>query len=201
MNILHLTNEQLSLVQQALDFYSRVGIGQFNVIKDHPTFQEHLYKEFAPKKNLEVGDKTQRGEIVEIDKKGKWIKTKGSWGNGEEIKKWTDVQNIKHSTDYSKYHDVRDMVDIELTYPRNRLINDMEMPRHGSWGIHHPSVDDTCRMAFDIIQVIRHERWKLNENRSNITVDSSIHFTHRKDNSSDKIKCEINVYKLNGKLI
>lgn len=201
MNILHLTNEQLSLVQQALDFYSRVGIGQFNVIKDHPTFQEHLYKEFAPKKTLEVGDKTQRGEIVEIDKKGKWIKTKGSWGNGEEIKKWTDVQNIKHSTDYSKYHDVRDMVDIELTYPRNRLINDMEMPRHGSWGIHHPSVDDTCRMAFDIIQVIRHERWKLNENRSNITVDSSIHFTHRKDNSSDKIKCEINVYKLNGKLI
>lgn len=193
MNTLHLTNEQLSIIQQALDFYSRVGIGQFNVIKDHPTFQEHLYKEFAPKKQLEVGDKTQRGEIVEIDKKGKWIKTKGSWGNGEEIKKWTDVQNIKHSTDYSKYHEVRDMVDIELTYPRNRLINDMDMSRNGSWGIHHPSVDDSCRIAFDIIQVIRHERWKLNENRSNITVDSSIHFTHRKDNSSNKIKCEINV--------
>ncbi len=193
MNTLHLTNEQLSIIQQALDFYSRVGIGQFNVIKEHPTFQEHLYKEFAPKKQLEVGDKTQRGEIVEIDKKGKWIKTKGSWGNGEEIKKWTDVQNIKHSTDYSKYHEVRDMVDIELTYPRNRLINDMEMPRHGSWGIHHPSVDDSCRIAFDIIQVIRHERWKLDENRSNITVDSSIHFTHRKDNSSNKIKCDVNV--------
>lgn len=193
MNILHLTNEQLSIVQEALDFYSRIGIGQFQVIKDHPTFQEHLYKEFAPKKPLEVGDKTQRGEIVEIDKKGKWIKTKGSWGNGEEIKKWTDVDKIKHSTDYSKYHNVRDIVDIELTYPRNRLINDMEMPRHGSWGIHHPSVDDSCRIAFDIIQVIRHERWKQNENRSNITVDSHIHFTHRKDNSSDKIKCEINI--------
>lgn len=193
MNTLHLTDEQLSIVQEALDLYSRIGIGQFNVIKDHPTFQEHLYNEFAPKKPLEVGDKTQRGEIVEIDKKNKWVKTKGSWGNGEEIRKWTDVDKIKHSTDYSKYHDVRDIVDIALTYPRNRLINDMDMPRHGSWGIHHPSVHDSCRMAFDIIQVIRHERWKLNENRSNITVDSSIHFTHRKDNSSNKIKCEINV--------
>lgn len=193
MNTLHLTDQQLSIVQEALDFYSRIGIGQFNVIKDHPTFQEHLYNEFAPKKPLEVGDRTQRGEIVEIDKKGKWVKTKGSWGNGEEIKKWTDVDKIKHSTNYSKYHDVRDIVDVALTYPRNRLINDMDMPRHGSWGIYHPSVHDSCRMAFDIIQVIRHERWKLNENRSNITVDSSIHFTHRKDNSSNKIKCEINV--------
>ena len=31
MNTLYLTDEQLSLVQQALDFYSRVGIGQFEV--------------------------------------------------------------------------------------------------------------------------------------------------------------------------
>lgn len=202
MNILTLTDEQLSIVQEALDFYSRIGIGQFNVIKDHPTFQEHLYNEFSPKKVLEVGDRTMRGEIVEIHPKKKWIKTKGSWGNGEEIKKWTDVENIKLSTDYSKYHDVRDIVDAALVYPRNRLMNDIEFPQHGSWGIHNENVHDSCRIAFDIIQVIRHERWKENPNRSNVTVDSNIHFTYRKNNSSDKIKCNINVYETqNGNII
>jgi len=195
MNTLHLTDDQLSLVQRALDFYSRVGIGQFEVIKDHPTFVEHLYSEFALKKGpLEVGDKTMRGEVVEIDKKGKWVKTKGSWGNGEEIKKWKDIENIRHSTDYVKYHDVRNKVDEIFVQPRNILINTPYMPMNGSWGIHHHSVHDSCRMAFDIMQVIRHERWKANKDRSDITVDSRIHFTHRKDASSLKIKCELNTY-------
>ena len=194
MNVLHLTDEQLFLVQQALDFYSRIGIGQFGVIKDHPTFESHLHSEFALKKGpLEVGDKTIRGEVVEVHPKGKWVKTKGSWGKGEEIRKWTDVDKIQHSTDYERYHRVRDSVDAVLIQPRNMLINDPNMSRYGSWGIHHPSVDDSCRMAFDIIQVIRHERWKANPDRSEMTVDSHIHFTHRKDNSSNQIHCEINI--------
>lgn len=80
MNILELTDEQLTLVQNALDFYSRVGIGQFDKIKDHPTFEEHLSNEFTIKQGpIEVGDKTQRGLVVEIGKG--YIKTKGSWGN------------------------------------------------------------------------------------------------------------------------
>lgn len=194
MNVLHLTDEQLFLVQQALDFYSRIGIGQFERIKDHPTFDRHLHSEFALKKGpLEVGDKTIRGEVVEVHPKGKWVKTKGSWGKGEEIRKWTDVDKIQHSTDYERYHRVRDSVDAVLVQPRNMLINDPNMSRYGSWGIHHPSVDDSCRMAFDIIQVIRHERWKANPDRSEMTVDSHIHFTHRKDNSSNQIHCEINI--------
>ena len=72
--------------------------------------QKHLYSEFALKKGpLEVGDRTVRGEVVEIGPKRKWIKTKGSWGNGEEIKKWTDVENVKHSVDYERYHRVREI--------------------------------------------------------------------------------------------
>ena len=192
MNTLHLTDEQLLLVERALDFYSRIGIGQFERIKEHPTFEEHLHNEFRIKTGpLEVGDKTPRGTIVEMDKKGKWIKTKGSWGNGEEIRKWTDIENITHSTDYTKFHSVRDIVDKALVYPRNLLMNDENFPQHGSWGIHNKSVHDTCRMAFDIHQVIRHERWKRNPHRSNMTVDSHIHFTHRKDNSSNLVKCEM----------
>ena len=76
-------------------------------------------------------------------------------------------------------------------WPRNLLIQDPELPQHASWGIYNEDVHDTCRQAFDIVQVIRHERWKRNPNRSDITVDSHIHFSHRTDNSSNLIKCEI----------
>jgi hypothetical protein len=196
MNRLEVTDDQLSLIQRALDFYSRVGIGQFWIIKEHPTFEEHLHDVCTLKKGpLEVGDKTVRGEVVEIGPKGKWIKTKGRWNGEEEIRKWTDPENIKHSTDYSRFHQIRDNVDVILTQPRNMLINDPTLPQHGSWGIYQPSVHDTCRMAFDIVQVIRHERWKKDPGRSQITVDSHIHFSHRKDGSSDLIKCKLDIDK------
>lgn len=191
MNILEVTDEQLFIIQEALDLYSRIGIGQFDKIKDHPTFQKHLYNEFAKKGPFEIGDKTQRGEVVEIGEG--YIKTKGHWSGKEEIKKWEDVENVKHSTNYTRYHEVRDTVDLILVQPRNMLCNDRQLSKNGSWGIYNHNVDDSCRIAFDIIQVIRHERWKNNPKRSDMTVDSHIHFSHRKDNSSDKIKCQLNI--------
>ena len=188
MATLEVNNEQLRLIQSALDLYSRIGIGQFGVIKDHPTFEKHLHKEFAVGEGpFAVGDKTTRGKIVEIGPKGKWIKTTGSWGNGEEIKKWTDVDKINYSTDYSRYHEVRDSIDSILVQPRNMLIQEPTHPRNGSWGIHNPKVDETCREAFDIIQVIRHEFWKANEKRSEVTVDSHIMLT-TKDSNNIKVK-------------
>ena len=186
MATLTVTNEQLRLIQTALYFYSRVGIGQMWAIKDHPTYQRVLYEKLRPKKNLEVGDRTERGEVVEIGEG--YIKTKGSWGNGEEIRTWTDVDNVKLSIDYSEYHNIRDAGEKQLNIGRNTLLQE-EIPTYGSWGLHHPSVDETCRQAFDILQVIRHEFWKANPDRSSITVDSSIHFISTTD--SGKIKCQI----------
>jgi hypothetical protein len=188
---IELSNDQLHLIQKALDFYSRIGIGQFWVIKEHPTFEEFLRDAFRIKTGpIEVGDKTERGIVVEIGPKRKWIKTKGSWGNGEEIKKWDDPEKIKHSVDYSRYHAVRDTIDSILTQPRNMLIQDTSMGQHGSWGIHHPKVDDSCREAFDLIQVIRHEFWKANPNSSSITVDSHIHFTSSKNMNGVKVEID-----------
>ena len=132
MATLKVSEEQLRLIQRALDFYSRVGIGQFDVIKDHPTFERHLHREFK-------------------DENGK--------------------------TDYSRYHSVRDAVDMTLVQPRNMLYNNNSLDRNGSWGIHNPNVDDSCRDAFDLVQVIRHEFWKRDPNRSDITVDSHIYLT------------------------
>ena len=59
---LELTNKQLRLVQTALDLYSRIGILQFEEILRHPTLEQVIEERFRPKKELEVGDKTDRGE-------------------------------------------------------------------------------------------------------------------------------------------
>ena len=193
MNVLELTDEQLWVVQKALDFYTRIGIGQFERIKEHPTFENHLYEYCRPKRDPQIGDRTSQGEIIEI-KEGKALingsvdKKTGHWCDKKE---WRKLKDVKISTDYSRLHEIKDAVDQSMVLPRNMLITDPSMPKNGSWGIYHPSVDDSCRQAFDIVQVIRHERWKRNPNRSQATVDSSIHFSHRKDNSSDKIKCQI----------
>jgi hypothetical protein len=189
MPTLTVTEEQLRLIQQSLDFYSRIGSGQFERIKEHPTFERHLHREFALGSGpFKVGDRTMRGEVVEIDPKGKWIKTKGIWDGGEEVRMWEDVENIEYLTDYERYHTVRDAVDNILVQPRNMLYNSNELSRNGGWGIHNPNVDDSCRQAFDIVQVIRHEFWKRNPNRSDMTVDSHIHLTDRKN---ENVKVEL----------
>lgn len=164
------TNDQLHLIQTALDFYSRVGIGQFDVIKNHPTFEKSVYTQSAPKRKLEVGGKTMRGEIVKITKN--YIETKGRWNGEEEIKRWTDFENVKHSPDWEKYHGIREDADKILVEARN-LLCDTSLGRNGSWGIYNPQVDDSCREAFEIIKKIRFQFWLANPNKSNITVDST----------------------------
>lgn len=193
MNTLEVTDEQLRLIQQALDFYSRIGIGQFERIKDHPTFERHLETACRPNREPRVGDRTPQGEILEI-KDGKALingsvdKKTGYWCDKKE---WKKLETVKLSTDYSKYHQIREAVDKALVEPRNLLIQDLSMSRNASWGIYNPEVDDSCRVAFDIVQVIRHEYWKRDPKRSSITVDSHIHFSHRADESSNKIKCKL----------
>lgn len=167
--------QQLRLIQASLDIYSRIAIGQFNVIKDHPTFEESVSRITSPNKPLEVGDRTMRGEITKITKTAIW--TKGSWGNGEEIKKWTDIENVKHSPDWEQYHSIRDKVDTQLNIARNMLIGE-EMGRNGSWGIYNDKVDKTAVEAFDILQHIRHCFWLRREDKTSYTVDASKHIKH-----------------------
>jgi hypothetical protein len=164
------TKSQLRLIQTALDFYSRVGMGQFNVIVEHPTFEKSLYRQFSPNTPLKVGDQTLRGEITKITKTAIW--TKGSWSNGEEIRKWTDLENIKLSPDWSAFHAKEDEVKNQLNIARNLLYGE-EMVRNGSWGIYNKNGDESCREAFSIIEKIRHQFWLVNPNRSSATVDST----------------------------
>ncbi len=190
MNNLEITDEQLTLIQQALDFYSRVGAGQFTEIKNHPSFQRNLEDICRPIKDIEVDDSTPQGKVLEV-KDGKAL-IDGSVVDGRWNKKseWKKIEDVKLSTDYNKYHSIRDVVDNRLSEARNTLINDFSVGTNGNWGIYNKKVDDTCRMAFDIIQVIRHERYKQRGDDSH-TVDSSIHFSHTRDSSSNMIKCTL----------
>jgi hypothetical protein len=181
---LTVTDEQLHLIQKALDMYSRIGIGQMWAIKEHPTFENVLRDKLRPKKELEVGDSTERGEIVEIKKKT--VKTKGSWGKGEEVREWAK-DDVKLSIDYSQFHNIRDRAERILNQGRNMLLQE-ELHNNASYGIYNPNVDESCRIAFDIIQVIRHEYWKANPDRSDITVDSSVHLSTK---DSDKVKVKL----------
>ena len=183
MATLEVNNKQLQLIQRALDLYSRIGAGQFEVIKEHPTFERHLANECRPIKEPEVGDRTSQGEILEI-KKGKAL-INGSVKNGvwDKSTEWKKLSDVKLSTDYGKYHNIRSSVDTMLVQPRNMLMQELNYPQNSNWGIHNPKVNESCREAYDLIQVIRHELWKENENRSSITVDSSIHFTSKDSNN------------------
>jgi hypothetical protein len=96
---------------------------------------------------------------------------------------WKKLKDVKLSTDYTKYHEIRDNVDNQLNPVRNLLIQEPSHPRNGSWGIHNPKVDETCREAYDLIQVIRHEFWKADKNRSDITVDSHTMLTTKDSNN------------------
>ena len=188
MATLEVTKEQLQLIQRALDFYSRVGIGQFTEIKDHPSFEKSLEKACRPKKDPEVGDRTNQGAILKIKRGHALIAGSVKDNRWNEEHEWKKLKDVKLSTDYGKYHEIRDIVDNRLTECRNLLIQDYSVGRNGSWGIFNEEADDSVRVAYDLVQVIRHEFWRANPNRSGMTVDSSVLLWTKE---SEKIKCSL----------
>lgn len=169
---INLTNKQLRLIQTSLDLYSRIGGIQLDEILSHPTISNYIQKNATIKKVLDVGDVTERGKIVEIG--DGFIKTEGSWGNGKEIKTWTDIDKIRLSPDYSKIHQTENLIRQKLSEIKV-LITEDPVYYSAYLGIYNLNVDETCREAYDMIQYIRHEFWKNNLTHSNATVDSSIY--------------------------
>ena len=178
---IEVTEDQARVINRALDFYSRIGIGQFKEILEHPTFDNILLKRLTPQKELERGDQTNRGEIVEINKTN--IKTKGSWSSSEETKTWEDLKNIRLQPDYEQYHRIKKEAIGLLDDAKKEITGDP-----ASYGIHNMKVDDSCRVAFDIQQVIRHEFWKNSEHQHYYTVDASVSLSTE---NAEQIKCEI----------
>lgn len=188
---IEVTEDQAHLIQPALDMYSRIGIGQFDVIAEHPTFTKILTKAATPIKEIEIADSTPQGKVLEI-KNGRAlidgsVGKDGCWVKEQE---WKNIEDVKLSVNWSKYHDTMDYAKNVLHSARNILINDYQLSNSGYIGINNKKVDDSCRQAFDILQVIRHEFWKQRGEKSFATVGSSVHFTSN-SGDSDKIKVEI----------
>ena len=166
------TEKELYLINKALDFYSRVGAGQFSEIVDHPTFEKNVYELCRPVKTPEVGDRTSQGEILEI-KEGKAL-INGSVKDGLWCKdpEWKDLKDVKLSTDWEHFHFIRDTANKVLYSARNVLYGNDDISHNGHWGIYNKQVDDSCRVAYHLHQVIRHELWKQQEEPTQYTVDS-----------------------------
>lgn len=179
-----LTNEQLQLISTTLDFYSRMGALDLLQILDHESIDNILIEKHTPKKELEVGVQTMRGEIVEIG--DGYIKTKGSWGKGEEIKKWVDVDKIKLSPNWESYHKDKKEIEYMIGNIKN-IITNHKIGVNGNYGIYNKEISDSCREAYDIHQVIRHEFWKEHDDKDFMVVSSSVTLTSDKEKVNVKL--------------
>ena len=195
MATLECTNDQMRLIQDALELYSRIGILQIDHIMYHPSIAQMVENQFRPKKDkLEVGDKTNRGTVIEIGKK--YIITESTWSdwrdrhtkeqiekiekenpNGwyKEKRKWTDINNIKLSINYNQYHSHVDKIKEVCSELKNLISGNPHIQsKNASYSIGRKDEGSQNEEAYNMIQVIRHEFWKENPNRSLITVDSSV---------------------------
>ena len=184
MATLEVTNDQLRLIQKALDLYSRVGIGQMWPIVEHPTFERHVMKRVTKEGPIQVLDRTNKGTVLEVG--DDWVIAQDMYYSDKEPKKWP-LKEVRHSTNYTEYHRIMDIAKTIFAQARNILIGE-NMNEHASWGIGNMNTDESCQEAFDIIQVIRHEFWKHNPNRSDITVDSSVTLFSA---NTQNVRCEI----------
>jgi hypothetical protein len=173
MATITLNDQQLRLIMFSLELYSRVGILQFERMLDHPTIEAAIERQFTPNQKVMLGSKTCRGMVVKMTKKAIW--TEGVWNGTPEIKKWTDIENVKLSPDYDQMSQTRDLIRAWLNEVKKLVAGDPIYNSSGaSYGIHNPYADVTCREAYDMIQVIRHEFWKANPKRNDSTVDSHV---------------------------
>ena len=183
---IELSQKQLRLIQDALELYSRIGILQLDRILDHPSIEGIIANQFTSKEPIKVGDHIGRGEVVEIGKD--YFKTKGSWGNGEEIRKWTDMDALKHWPDYDGLHPHCDEIKRRLNDIKNLIAKDHSIQsQNASYGIHRTKEGEHNLEAYDMIQVIRNEFWKDEENPPQYVVGSSVH----KTSSEPLIKVEL----------
>lgn len=88
---------------------------------------------------------------------------------------------------WSDYTERTEEASALLAKARNILIG-KEMSPYASYGIHNSKVDDSCREAYDMLQVLRHSLWKNDEDRAPYTLASSVHLTSIED---EDFKCEL----------
>ena len=106
---------------------------------------------------LDVYSRLGSGQIEELE---------NHWGINEfQINKHT----IEGATNYADYHEEKDNLRQFINAYKNLLFM---MAPNASYGIHADAISDTCRQSWDMIQVIRHEVWKQDPERTNFGVNA-----------------------------
>ena len=119
------TVKHLSIFLEALDLFTRLGIGQMEQLLDHTGIDEYIDNKY----------RNAAGEL--------------------------DYENVQNEQDEVK----------KLLYECKRII--FNCSPNGSLGICHNKVSDLNRIAFDMIQVLRYERYKLQpQPKQHYTVDA-----------------------------
>lgn len=187
MATIECNNEQLQIIKMALDLYSRVGMVQLERILDHPTIDRAIEDNYTPQKQIEVGDDCLQGKVVKITKKYVW--TKGSWGKGEEVRRFKR-EEVRLSPDWEGVHKMRDDIR-RLAGLMKNLISKGKLSANGNYGIHNEKVDESCRVCWDVLQVIRHEFWKQSLDKDSWSLES--HVYHASDTKNVKVKLDESV--------
>lgn len=153
MPALVVTPHQLHVIQNALEFYIRVGIGQMQAIINHPTYSHTLREGLRPKRELSIGDQTESGKVISIFEDS--ILTEGDWGEGIE-KRWYKREEVKLSVDYQNLDSFEQEALQHLMKGRNILLQ-RNLEDSTSYGLYHDTVDETCRTAYDVLKVVQQE--------------------------------------------
>lgn len=82
---------------------------------------------------------------------------------------------IPNKINWQDYHALKDKINQYFSDVKY-LIAGIYLGTNGSHGIHSKKIDESCREAFDILQVFRHEIWKNQPDRNNAVVSSSVHY-------------------------
>lgn len=67
MNKIELSDEQLQLVSKALEFYARIGIGQFKEVLNHPTFDSAVERQCKEGEEIDYGKYHRIREEASVD--------------------------------------------------------------------------------------------------------------------------------------
>lgn len=174
---IEVTEEQAGLLINVLDNYSRIGTLQFNRIENHPTISNLIEKKCTPiSKKFKVGQTVQvpnklLGTIREIhkDKLTVDVTCLNVGANQKqntkiELKSY-NIKEVSHTVDWHKYHSMVEDFNNSLE-PARCLLYKFNGVNH-SLGIYSKYVDDSCRDAYDMLQIIRNELYKDTDNFSN----------------------------------
>lgn len=155
---------QLELISKVLDFYSRIGILQFEELLEHPTIQKLM--EEKNKVELKKGSITNKGEVVEIGCNSIKVRT-----DDNEIKDYGS--NDLSVINYVKFHNQKNSLFNQLTKIKSVLTSGEIV--EGSYGVYSDEIDDSCKISYDLYQQLRHQIWLDDTNRNSYSVDSRVY--------------------------